>query len=117
MGPDANAIVRFFDIEKRAWIANAQSFVAHDTKSTDTWIAEGMEWARRPHSDAERGTVAGLSSLPDFATWRTSLGIQAANANAYFVDYLPRNCIRTGPKTGPELVGRAGLEPTTPCVS
>jgi hypothetical protein len=67
---NADAFVRFVDIEGRPWVANARTSVGPDESGIDTWIAEGRAFGERNLTAAERGTISGAVGPPDLESWR-----------------------------------------------
>lgn len=74
-GDNADAFVRFTDVEGGHWVANARSAVTADERPVDAWIAEGRAFAQKgEHAPpAERGTLAGLGAPPDLEQWRADV--------------------------------------------
>jgi hypothetical protein len=70
---NANAFVRFLDVDARAWVSNARTPVQPDALSAEGWIAEGRKFAELELSAEQRGTVEGAASPPDLDAWRSDL--------------------------------------------
>lgn len=70
---NANAFLRFLDVENRVWLANARTLVQPDESPVEDWIADGGKFAKLDLSVEERGTVEGVVSPPDLDAWRSGL--------------------------------------------
>ncbi len=68
--PDLLAVVRFLDIERRAWVADARGNLSPDTTPVEKWIADGRDFALKELPPEERGTITGGTRPPDFDAWR-----------------------------------------------
>jgi hypothetical protein len=77
---NANAFLRFLDVEARPWVANARSAVEPDSLTVGSWIDEGKQFARRTLSAEERGTIEGSGIPPDSDDWRTDMASRQGEA-------------------------------------
>jgi hypothetical protein len=66
---NANATVRFFDANERAWVATARAGSVPAGDDLGAWIAAGQEFAMRSRDPYERGMSYG-GPEPDFEGWQ-----------------------------------------------
>lgn len=66
---NANAIVRFFDANERAWVATARAGSVPAGDDLGDWITAGQEFAMLSRDPYERGTSYG-GPEPDLEGWR-----------------------------------------------
>lgn len=67
---NTDGFVRLKDVEGAYWIASARRTLVPDSADAlDTWIEEGIAFAHRPKSRAERGESQGVDAVADLESW------------------------------------------------